>query len=233
MIYGKKRRTYSSIFKVWWRVLLEAIKKQEPINGISLENCITIFDKEYPKRFFDLKYPPLVLFYKGDISLLNDEEIIGIVGTRKPSDYSLKAVEYVIDKNKDSIYVSGLAHGIDAKVHDYSNKSIGVLGCGIDYIYPASNKYLYNKLIKNGLIISEYPGKIPPLGYHFPFRNRIIAALSNQVNIMELTERSGTMTTVNEALELGKEIKVLPFSVFSDPNIYNNKLINEGASIIE
>ena len=110
--------------------IVEAIKKQEPINGVSLENCITIFDSKYPKRFFDLKYPPLVLYYKGDISLLNDEEIIGIVGTRKPCDYSLKAVEYVIDKNKDSIYVSGLAHGIDAKVHDYSNKSIGVLGCG-------------------------------------------------------------------------------------------------------
>lgn len=213
--------------------IVEAIKRQEPIKGISIDNCITIFDKEYPKCFFDLKYPPLVLYYKGDISLLKDGNIIGVVGSRKPCDYSLKAVEYVVDKSKDSTYISGLALGIDAKVHDYSNKSIGVLGCGIDYVYPAYNKYLYNKLIKNGLIISEYPGLVKPLGYHFPFRNRIIAALSKEVNIMQLTERSGTMTTINEALELGKEIKVLPFSVFSDPNIYNNKLINEGASIIE
>ena len=213
--------------------IIDAIKRQEEIVGVSLDNCITIFDKEYPKRLFDLKYPPLVLYYKGDISLLNSEEIIGIVGTRKPGEYSLKATEHIIDKNKDGIYVSGLALGIDAKVHEYSNKSIGILGCGIDYIYPVTNKYLFDKLIKNGLIISEYPGKIAPLGYHFPFRNRIIAALSNYVNIMELSERSGTMTSVNEALELGREVRVLPFSIFTDSSVYNNKLISEGASIIE
>lgn len=213
--------------------IVEAIKNEEPIKGVSIENCITIFDKEYPKCLFDLKYPPLVLFYKGNLSLLKDENIIGIVGSRKPGDYSLNATEYVINKNKDSTYISGLALGIDAKVHEYSDKSIGVLGCGIDYIYPSCNKYLYNKLIKNGLIISEYPGYVKPLGYHFPFRNRIIAGLSKEVNIMELTERSGTMTTVNEALELGKEIKVLPFSVFSDSSIYNNRLIKEGGTIIE
>ena len=213
--------------------IVEAIKKQEPIKGINIENCITIFDDDYPRGLLDLKYPPLVLFYKGNRSLINDNSIIGIVGSRKPSSYSLKAVEHIVDKRKDNIYISGLALGIDAKVHDYSNKSIGVLGCGIDYIYPGANRFLYEKLKNNGLIISEYPGKVKPLGYHFPFRNRIIAALSNEVNIMELSERSGTMTTVNEALELGKEIKVLPFSIFSDPNIYNNKLINEGASIID
>lgn len=213
--------------------ILKALKNNEYVKEISIDNCITIFDDNYPHCLLDLKYPPFVLYYKGDISLLNNKSIIGVVGSRKPFDYSLKATEYVVNNNKDSVFVSGLALGIDAKVHDYSDISIGVLGCGIDYIYPGANRFLYEKLTNKGLIISEYPSKVKPLGFHFPFRNRIIAALSNQVYIMQLNERSGTMTTVNEALELGREIKVLPFPLFSDPNIYNNKLINEGASIIE
>lgn len=213
--------------------ILYAIKNQEVIEGVNVENCITILDSNYPKCFLDLKYPPFVLYYKGNINLLKEENKYSIVGSRKPCNYSLKGVEYVINKNPGAIYVSGLALGIDGKAHEYSRTSIGVLGCGIDYVYPIKNKELFNKLEKNGLIISEYPGNVKPLGFHFPFRNRIIAALSKCVFIMELSERSGTMTTVNEALELGKEIKVLPFPIFVDENIYNNKLINEGALIIE
>lgn len=210
--------------------MIEAIKRQEKIEGVHADNAITIFDSEYPQALLELRYPPLVLWVKGNVNLLKKKAKIAIIGSRKPSDYALEATENLINQLSDHVFVSGLALGIDAKCHECSDKSIGVLGCGIDYIYPAQNKDLYKKLENNGLIISEYPGKVKPLGFHFPFRNRIVAALAADVNVMELQERSGTMTTINEALELGRNVRVLPFPYGSQT--YNNKLINEGASII-
>ena len=208
-----------------------AISSREDIREIKCDNCITIFDDEYPRKFLDLKDPPFVLFYKGDISLLK-ESSIGVVGSRRPCDYSLAATKLLALNNKDRVIVSGLARGIDGMAHKYAYKSIGVLGCGIDYIYPKENEYLYKRLEKEGLIISEYPFNTVPFPYNFPFRNRIIAALSDEIYIMEAHEKSGTLTTINAALELGKDIKVLPFDIFKKEGEYNNYLISEGASII-
>lgn len=209
-----------------------AISSREDIAEIKCSNCITIFDEQYPKKFLDLKDPPLVLFYKGDISLLK-ENCIGIVGSRRPSDYSLAATKLLALNNKDKVIVSGLAKGIDGTAHKYAYKSIGILGCGIDYIYPKENEYLFKRLENEGLIISEYPFNTPPFPYNFPFRNRLIAALSEEIYIMEAHEKSGTLTTLNAALELGKDIKVLPFDIFKKEGEYNNYLINEGASLIK
>ena len=209
----------------------KAILNNEETEIKSCPNCITIFDNEYPKKLLDLKYPPFVLFYKGNLSLLSEEKI-GVVGSRLPCEYAIEATKTLCKKKSDFVIVSGLAKGIDACVHENATKSIGVLGCGIDYIYPACNKNLYERLEKEGLIISEYPDKTVPYPFHFPFRNRLIAALSNTVYIMEAHEKSGTLTTINEALELGKEIKVLPFDLFNDNGKYNNYLIEEGAMII-
>ena len=193
--------------------------------------ALTLFDKEYPKRLLDLRYPPLVLFFKGDLSLLN-EECIAIVGSRKPCDYALKATERLAQSADGKVIVSGLAKGIDAAAHRHAFKTIGVLGCGIERIYPESNRSLIEKIARQGLVISEYPGNVPPLAFHFPFRNRIIAALSSRVYIMQSALRSGTMTTVNEALELGKDIRVLPYPIFDECGINNNHLIYEGAQPI-
>lgn len=210
--------------------MLKAINEQEEIEEINMDNCLTILDDNYPEALKELKYPPLVLFYKGNLELLSKEKI-GVVGSRIACEYALKATEYLIENNKDKVIVSGLAKGIDGKAHDASELSIGVLGCGIEYIYPIENINLYKKLEKNGLILSEYPGLTKPLAYHFPFRNRIIAALANSVYVMQSSERSGTVTTINEALELQKEVIVLPYSIFDEHGQYNNKLINDGASI--
>lgn len=209
--------------------------KEDIISGTSVEyvacqNCFTIFDDIYPKELLDLTDPPFVLFYKGNLDLLKQEKI-GIVGSRFPTDYALKATRALVN-NKKEVVVSGLAKGIDACAQSSAKRSIGILGSGIDYIYPKENKELYHKLEKEGLLLSEYPNNTVPFAYHFPFRNRIISALSREVYVMELNEKSGTMTTVNETLKLGKDVKVLPFSVFSEKDVYNNTLINEGALMI-
>ncbi len=208
--------------------ILKAIRSKKKVTVVKIDNAITILDEGYPKKLLDLKYPPFVLYYKGDLSLLN-EELYAMVGSRDPCAYALAATKAVALHNQDRVLVSGLAKGIDACGHRNAGKSIGILGCGIDRIYPLCNKDLYEDLERNGLILSEYPSSCDPYGYHFPFRNRIIAALSKTVYIMQSAKRSGTMTTVNEALELGREIRVLPYDIFMKEGLQNNELIYEGA----
>ncbi|MDO4197681.1 MAG: DNA-processing protein DprA [Erysipelotrichaceae bacterium] len=208
----------------------KALKERKTVDLHEEVNAITILDSTYPEKLFDLKYPPYVLFYKGDISLLN-KECVSVVGSRNPCDYALKATEGLCQK-MDKVVVSGLAKGIDACAHLNSRDTIGILGCGIDYIYPYANLKLIKDIEKRGLIISEYPHLSEPLNYHFPFRNRIIAALSDCMYIMQCKDKSGTMTSVNEALSLGKEIRVLPYDIFDDNGVQNNLLIYEGATPI-
>ena len=209
----------------------KAIKQNKKVPLISVDNAITIFDDLYPNELLSLKFPPFVLYYKGNLDLLK-QEIIGIVGSRKPCDYALNATKALVKANNDKVIISGLAKGIDACAHSNANKTIGILGCGIDYIYPYCNKKLIEDVSKNGLVLSEYPFMSKPLPFHFPFRNRIIAALSKSVYIMQSNSASGTMTTVNEALELGRLIKVLPYDIFNEYGINNNRLIYEGAEPI-
>ena len=215
-----------------YNAIYKAVKEDRDIEGIHIDNAVTILDEEYPKAFLDLTYPPFVFYYKGDLSLLKEEKI-AIVGSRNPCEYSLKATEGLSKHYEDKVIVSGLAKGIDACAHRNAKKTIGILGCGIDYIYPACNRELIKRVEKEGLIISEYPLLTKPYACHFPFRNRLIAALSDRVYIMQSSKRSGTMTTINEALELGKEIRVLPYDIFMEEGRQNNLLIYEGAIPIQ
>ncbi len=219
---------YSFYYGGEYDKIYQAVKKDVPIKGRKAENVVTILDRDYPKCFFDLKYPPFVLYYEGDLSLLKGGHL-GIVGSRKACPYALKATAGLCAHYEDKIIVSGLAAGIDACAHAHASKTVGILGCGIERIYPYSNKGLIEKVKKEGLVLSEYPGHAPPLGHHFPFRNRLIAALSEKVYIMQSKAASGTMTTLNEALELGREVHVLPYDVFDQDGHNNNQLIYEGA----
>lgn len=230
----KRKRLISLVLKYHgdYNRLIKAISENEEVIECSQQKCLTIFDDEYPQVFHELKYPPLVLFYKGNLNLLKEEKI-SVVGSRNASDYALKATRDLCLHYSDRVIVSGLAKGIDAMAHQYASKTIGVIGCGIDYIYPYCNKELYKIVEKEGLILSEYPGMTKPLAYHFPFRNRLIAALGDTVYIMQSSQKSGTMSTINEALELGRDIKVLPYNIYSPEGEYNNHLINEGAQMIE
>ena len=229
----EKLISYSHFYMGEYDKIIKAIKTDEDVEIVDIPNAITMLDSEYPRSLFNLKYPPLVIYYKGNIDLLNGDNNIAIVGSRNACEYALNATKALCNANKDKTIISGLAKGIDACAHENATSTIGILGCGIDYIYPRCNYDLFTRIEKEGLIISEYPGYSKPLGYHFPFRNRMIACLANKVYVMQSNLKSGTMTTINEALELGKEVKVLPYDIFNEYGTNNNHLIYEGANIIE
>lgn len=173
-------------------------------------NYITIIDDEYPKCL-KLNYkPPFILFYYGDITLLNNcENNVAVIGSRQCSSYGIEMTEKIVSSiARDVTIVSGLARGIDSIAHksaiNSGGKTIAVLGSGIDYCYPKENRALYEEIKNNHLLLSEFPFMCEPNKENFPFRNRIIAALSKVVVVTEASYKSGTSTTVSWALELGK-----------------------------
>ena len=196
------------------------------------ESFITIFDDEYPKCLLQLNEPPFILFYKGNLDLLKSK-MIGIVGGRK---CSFEAQEMTIrltkELSKRYTIVSGMAKGVDALAHKYAMNSIGILANGLDVIYPKENMILYQYMEQYQLLISEYPNGVRPKKYYFPFRNRMIAALSSKLIVPSCKETGGTMVTVNEALKLNKEIYTVPYSLDVKYAQGCNHLIEQGANMI-
>lgn len=225
--------------------MLDAIKQKEKVDPSLLteaitsikSNYVTLIDPDYPKCLKSIMRPPLVLFYYGDLSLVSDEmKCLSIVGSREMSSYGQKITEDIIVGLENRYYiVSGMAKGIDSIAHfsaiKYGLKTVGVLGCGIDYIYPKENIELYELMKKEHLLISEYPNLVGPDKDHFPFRNRIIAAMSKGLLITEAKKRSGTMITASYAISQGKEVMCVPYDAYSDSA--NNKLIKDGAFLVE
>ena len=197
---------------------------------------MTYLDYDYPARLKQIQRPPLVLFYYGDISLL-DKKSIAVVGSRDFSNYGKHVTERVIaDIIKGKVVVSGLAKGIDAIAHQAAinngGRTIAILGSGIDYCYPSENKKLYEVIKKNHLVMSEYPFDTQPSKDNFPMRNRIVVGLGDAMFIPQINSyTSGTMISINFGLNLGKEIYVAPHPLGSDA--INNKMLNEGATLIE
>ena len=159
---------YSFYYGGEYNKVYQAIKENKKIAPLKIDNAVTILDDHYPRAFLDLKYPPFVFYYYGDLDLFN-KQIYGIVGSRDPCPYALQATMALAMHYSDKVIVSGLAKGIDAHAHRYAAKTIGVLGCGIDYIYPYCNKELIENVKRNGLVISEYPSMCKPYACHFPF----------------------------------------------------------------
>ncbi len=195
---------------------------------------VTIYSEEYPERLENTDDNPLILFCRGDISLLNYENIVAIVGTRKPTNYGRDVTSMFSKELTKSgvVVVSGLAYGIDAEAGrgavEVGGKTIAVLGGGVDKIYPSANIPLANKIIENGgLIISEYLPDEKPAKFHFPERNRIISGLSRGVLIIEAGENSGSLITARNALEQGRDIFVVPANITSSASFGSNQLIRE------
>ena len=195
---------------------------------------ITILDYDYPTKLKQTFRPPFVLFYYGDISLL-DQKIIATVGSREVNEVGRRSAKEILkDIVPGNVLISGMARGVDTLAHIYAIKNkartIAVLGSGIDYLYPPENKYLYNIIKKNHLVISEYPGNNPPEQSHFPARNRIVVGLSDCVFIPQInTYASGTMISLNMAANMGKPVIVAPHPCYS--STINNRIIEEGAII--
>ena len=188
------------------------------INNCEKQNIkiVTYKSVDYPKTLLDIDTKPLVLYCKGNVKLLN-ESGIAIVGTRRITKYGTEVTtKFTTALSKAGlVIISGLSYGVDACAHETclkaKGKTIAVLGCGLNEIYPATNIPLAERIIENGgLVISEYKPNEKPKTYYFPIRNRIIAGLSKGVLIPEATLKSGSMHTKNYALEYGKELYVVP-----------------------
>lgn len=201
--------------------------------------CLTIISERYPNSLREIDQPPYILFCKGDISLLNQDGI-AIVGTRMPTSYG-KIITEQFAKGlvlNDFVIISGMAAGVDTISHktalENGGKTIAVMGSGFEYIYPAFNKELARKIVENGLIITEYKPSTKPALYTFPFRNRIIAGLSKGVLITEAGEKSGSLHTKEYALEMGKEVFVVPGNINSAMSKGTNRLIRtlQGACVL-
>ncbi len=194
--------------------------------------AITYVSKDYPEKLKNLSDPPLVLYAKGDISLLGKKSV-AIVGTRKPTDYGKIVCEKFTKTLSSSglVTVSGLAYGIDTVVAESTlavgGKTIAVLAGGLDSIYPFQNKELAQKISQNGLLLSEYRPKVKPTNYYFINRNRLVSGLSLGTLIIEAGKSSGTMTTAKFALEQGKELFVVPGNINSVQSEGTNNLIDE------
>lgn len=189
-------------------------------------NAITILDDDYPIELFDLERTPFVLFYKGNLDLLKNDKI-GIVGCRNASEYSKSATENFIANNKDKTFVSGLEGGISTVVHQSTGSTIAVLDNGINSIPFFEERTLYKMIEQRGLLISEYPKEKKLTESVTDARNRIIAALSNELTIMEMKEHSDKLSTLNYAEELGRKVKILEFPDESN-SVINNSLIKNG-----
>lgn len=223
---------YAIKYKGSYPAIRKAVREHEYVSDIPLQKAITILDEDYPAGLLQLKYPPYVLFYCGNKELLK-EESIAVVGSRDACNYGINATQMLVRKLSSSyVIVSGMAKGIDAVAHWNASRSIGVLGNGLDISYPACNSDLYRHIKETGLLISEYPLTTSPRREHFPFRNRIMAALSSKVIVCQASEKSGTMLTVNEALELGRDIYVVPYRMTDREGRGCNSLIQQGANII-
>ncbi|MDD3818348.1 MAG: DNA-processing protein DprA [Actinomycetota bacterium] len=199
---------------------------------------LSICDDDYPDILRQIHLPPPLLFFKGD-RIKKMEFSIAIVGSRKCTAYGKEAAIY-ISKNLSEIgiiVVSGLAAGIDSYAHQASlggkGGSIGVLGCGIDIIYPPENKLLYDKIPENGSIVTEFLPGTPPLKSNFPVRNRIISGLCQGVIVIEAGERSGAIITCEIALRQNREVMAVPGSIFSPSNKGCHRLIKEGAKLVD
>lgn len=207
-----------------------------------LDKCIqkdiqicTYHDGSYPFRLKNISDPPLVLYYRGRLTGLEERPMIAVVGTRKCSAYGVttaRRMGYQIVKC-GGVVVSGLASGIDSAAMEGAltagGNVIGVLGCGIDVVYPARNKSLYLDTERSGCLISEYPPETPPYGWNFPRRNRIISGLCNGVLVVEAPEGSGSLITARRALDQGRDVFVVPGNIDVPTFQGSNALLREGA----
>ncbi len=198
-------------------------------------NIIPISHEEYPEMLKYIPDPPLLLYVRGIIPKFNS---IAIVGSRKASGYGVEtafkiASELVLS---DITIVSGMARGIDTAAHsgalDAGGKTIAVLGCGVDIIYPPENRSIMERIIKTGAVISEYPPGSPPSTIHFPNRNRIISGMSLGTLVVEAGLKSGSLITANCALEQGRDVFAIPGNINNYNSMGTNRLIKDGAKIV-
>ncbi|MEG1751551.1 MAG: DNA-processing protein DprA [Clostridia bacterium] len=218
---------YNEILNLLDKTFIQNYCNNLEMSGVQ---CITINSENYPKKLLQLENPPMVLFCKGDISLL-EKRGIAIVGARMPTMYGRDVTAKFARGLAENglVIVSGLADGVDKISHETAltanGKTIAVLGSGFNKIYPPNNINLAKKIENLGLLVSEYRPSMGSTLYNFPNRNRIIAGLSDGVLITEAGEKSGALHTKEFALDLGKDVFAVPGNITSPKSVGTNRII--------
>jgi DNA processing protein len=198
---------------------------------------ITIKDDDYPASLKAIPDPPLVLYTKGPLNA--EGPALAIVGSRRATEEGMNLSEKIAEtlSSLNITVVSGLARGIDGSAHRGAltggGKTIGVLGCGLDIVYPWENRRLSRQIGETGALFTEYGLGESPLPRHFPERNRIIAGLAQGVLVIEASERSGSLITARLGLEYGKSVMAIPGSIWSEGSKGTNALIKQGARLVD
>lgn len=209
-------------------VQLEQQYRKKQIQFLMIEDAV------YPNRLREIYQPPIVLFYQGNIALLN-QLTLAIVGARHHSAYSSQALEIIIPPliKRNIAIVSGLARGVDTLAHKITlaqhGQTIAIIGSGLDVYYPKENTLLYQEIAQKGLLISEYPLGSKPLKFHFPYRNRIIAGLCHGACVAEAKKHSGSLITANVALSENRMVFAIPGMITSEFSQGSNALLTAGA----
>lgn len=213
-------------------ILNKGIEKVKKYNA----KIVTLYNDEYPELLKNIHSSPIILYLNG--KLIRNEAAIAVVGSRNATQYGLK-VAYDLAfglARKGITIVSGMARGIDAAAHrgalDAGGRTIAVLGCGLDIVYPYENKDLMNRIVKSGAVVTEYSIGIGPDARHFPQRNRIISGISLGVLVVEASQKSGSLITADFALEQNREVFAVPGQIGIKVSSGTNGLIKQGAKLV-
>jgi DNA processing protein len=219
------------------RPLSDAAKELAQVQAAGCR-LLTWDEPEYPARLKEIYDPPPLLYVRGNIELLS-RHMISMVGARRPTPYGNQMAERISRDLADRglVISSGLARGIDASAHkgalsSATGATIGVLGCGIDVVYPKENKKIFEQIEQRGAIISEFPIGTFPAPQNFPIRNRIIAGMALGVVVVEGAQYSGSLITARLAMEFGREVFGVPGHVTQPSSFGPNQLIKQGAKLV-
>ena len=224
---------YTPVVKESWRKMTKEFIQQK----MNSQQFMTYFSPEYPVLLKQILQPPLLLFYQGNIDLLQ-LPLMAFVGARDATEYGRRIIERFVPKvvQKNYAIISGLAKGIDSYSHHAAIQAegytVGVIGTGVDRCYPREVFPIYSEMKENHLIISEYPEGTGAKKFHFPMRNRIIAGLCHGVCVIEAKERSGSLITAQLALDAGREVFAFPGEVISGRSNGCHRLIQYGAKCV-
>ncbi|GFN23867.1 DNA-processing protein DprA [Thermanaeromonas sp. C210] len=219
-----------------WRSKVRPAELWDNLTGSGV-GVLLFSDPVYPQELKNIYNPPPVLYYRGSLDFLENLKV-AVVGTRRATAYGLKVAQALARELAEQgvSVVSGLAVGIDAAAHrgalQGKGKTIAVLGCGVDVIYPRQNTSLFQQIAREGLILSELPPGTPPERHHFPARNRIISGLCPGTVVVEAGERSGALITADFALEQGRDVFAVPGPITSLQSKGTLNLIKQGAKLV-
>ena len=241
-VYSAGAAEYSRVEGVKHSDIKQLINKDLAEANKILSSCvktgcriITLHDAEYPERLRNTYNPPIILYLRGKMPVIDEEAAVALVGTRNCTPYGKTAAEnigYHLAKH-GLLVVTGLAKGIDAAAARGALKGggrvVGVIGTGLDIIYPRENKALFEEVARDGAILSEYPPGTTAKPGHFPARNRILSGLSLGVAVLEAPKKSGALITATRALEQGRDVFALPGNIDAKNSEGSNALLREGA----